>query len=132
MTASKKLLIYRIVAIGLVGWGTYLLFGDLGPPEGLEILVPENAFFFFFFWLIVVPATANLINSFFGRRFGLLRWGVVVVNAALIAFGAFESVNSGLETDTTLVLSAFVVLLILSILLARSWGEAAKGAKEAG
>jgi hypothetical protein len=123
--------IYRFVAFGLVGWGTYLLVGGLGRPEGLEILVPQEALLFAFFWLIFVPAAVNLINSFLGSRSFLLRWTVVVINAGLISFGVFESFNSGLEPDTAWVLTGFLVLLILSIMLARSWSKASKGAEGA-
>jgi hypothetical protein len=124
--------IYRIAAIGLVGWGAYLLSNWLSPPEGLEILVPSEAYIFVVLSLVLAPAVVNLVNSFLGSWSGLLRWGVVVLNAGLVAFGVFESVRSGLETDTAWILTTFLVLLIFSTLLARSWGNSSKGAEEVG
>ena len=79
--------IYRIAAAGLVGFGVFLLLEELGYPEGLEILIPREAVLFMILGLVVAPAAVNLINSFLGRRFSLLRWGVVVINASFSPAG---------------------------------------------
>ena len=119
---------YRILAILMVGYGSYLVLGDL-PPHTAFLSGIEFAIGLYF---ILLPGAANLLNGFIGRRFSIVRWGVVVINAGLIAFGVVESLEVGLEADTALIVAAFLVLLILSILLARSWAKASREAKEAG
>ena len=130
MEKTGMLRIYRVLAIGLVGYGLFLLSGVLGPPEGVEVLVPENAFFFFILWLILGPATANLVNSFLGSRFVLLRWGVVIINAAGFLTWLPGAFDGGWEENEGLQMLLLLTLLALSILLALAWGKTSIQAKE--
>jgi len=130
MEKTGMLRIYRVLAIGLVGYGLFLLSGVLGPPEGVEVLVPENAFFFFILWLILVPATANLVNSFLGGRFLLLRWGVVILNAVGFLSWLPGAVDGGWGKNEGFQMVLLLTLLALSILLALAWGKTSRRAKE--
>lgn len=110
--------LYRTVAAGLVVASIFLLVDDLRAPTGLQVLLPRKGLFFAFVWLMLVPAAANFLNSLYGPHFRLLHWSLVLFNACLIAFGVFEAARSGVEQDTFLVLSLFLMLLFLSLFLA--------------
>ena len=84
-------------------------------------------------YFLILPGAANLLNSSFGRRFALLRWGLVVVNAGMTALWCLVCYLEGLNTAMVffLLIAAEGVLTLLSFSLARSWGRASKEAKEA-
>ena len=120
--------IYRVVALSVVGAGCYMVLDDFPPFVGWFAGVG----FYMGLIFLLLPGAANLLNGFYGKRYPLLRWGVVVINAGLIAIGAFESLDVSLDRDTTLIGSAFLVLLGLSIWLARSWGRTSEEKRGAG
>ena len=130
MTQTLMVWIYRIVAVGWVGVGSYWVLTDLPPHEGDFLPGIE---FSIGLYLQVLPGAPNLLSSFFGRRFALLRWGVVVVNAGMTALWVKLFLDfSFLGGPGGWYVAAAGVLTLLSILLARIWGKASQKAKEAG
>ena len=114
--------IYRVVALSVLGVGCYMVLDDFPPFVGWFAGVG----FYIGLLFLLLPGAANLLNAFHGRRYPLLRWGVVVINSGMIAIGVFESLDVNLDPDTVLIGSAFLVLFGLSIWFARSWGKESK------
>jgi len=122
--------VYRLVAVGYFGYGSFLVLGDLPPHDGWPF---SGWNFNMGLYLFVLPATWNLINSAMGHRFVLIRWPSVLINLGLVAFHIAFLIDANLDHLLLLsVLVASLVLLSLSYRLARSWGKAAKETKEAG
>ena len=119
--------VYRVVALGFLGYGLFLVLGDLPPHEepfsGIEFTLG--------LFLMVLPCLGNLINSAVGHRMFLVRWGLVLVN---ILNTAWWAILVTFDPDLLLLLSSAssVILLIFSIVLARAWQKGAKEAKESG
>jgi len=126
MAQTRMNWIYRIVAIGLVAYGASLVLGDLPPHSGLF----PGLGFTLGLYSMALPGILNLVNSFFGRSLALLRWGVVVINIPGAAVWTGEAGDGLWDPPDILRAVLCLTVLILSILLACSWEEASKKAKE--
>jgi len=122
--------LYRILATGIAGVGLILTFDEPTPQpffllaivSGISAAVAS----FLGLFLMVLPGSANVVNSLVGRRFALIRWGMVVINAAFFLSWVGISVDEGFELPLVLITVGFLALLLLSALLASSWGKASK------
>jgi len=112
--------IYRILAAGVFGIGAYLVLGDLPPHTGFL----PGLEFDIGLYVFLLPGAANLVNTFYGQRFALLRWGMVVVNAVFVVFAVALVMDEGFDPGALLVGAAFLAVLVISVMFARTGSKA--------
>ena len=123
---TKMLWIYRIVAIGLVGFGSYLmLFRPSDDMSGLAFLLALPLF--------LLPGAVNLINGFWGERFTAVRWVTILVNGGYVVVGCWPvAVDAGFSPVVLLFIAPYLILLAFSVAFGISWSRASGKAEGVG